>query len=54
LALRHWPRHDIEKVLFYGIRSPIRDGFAVMPLLARPVPSVTERIPPMTLARPAL
>jgi len=41
---------DIEKVLFYGIRSHNPRGWnlAVMPAFARPVPSVTERIPPMT------
>jgi cytochrome c oxidase cbb3-type subunit 3 len=41
---------DIEKVVSYGIRSHNPRGWnlAVMPAFARAVPSVTERIPPMT------
>jgi cytochrome c oxidase cbb3-type subunit III len=41
---------DIEKVVYYGIRSHNPRGWnlAVMPAFARPVPSPTEHIPPLT------
>lgn len=41
---------DIERVVYYGIRSHDPRGWnlSVMPAFARPVPSVTERIPSMT------
>jgi cytochrome c oxidase cbb3-type subunit 3 len=41
---------DIEKVVYYGIRSHNPRGWhlAVMPAFAVPVPSPTEKIPPLT------
>lgn len=43
---------DVEKVVYYGIRSHNPRGWSltVMPGFARPVPSATEHIPPMTPA----
>jgi len=41
---------DIEKVVYYGIRSHNPRGWhlAVMPAFAQPIPSPTEKIPPLT------
>lgn len=41
---------DIEKVVYYGIRSHNPRGWhlAVMPAFAQPVPSPTEKIPPLS------